>query len=77
MHRCVYPNPAVQTILILASLDKSTRSTDDTDNRKTESIGITKNTFSSIVNLKCAIAHWTPGFTLPGFNTLLHAKWAG
>ena len=73
----VYRNPAVQTILILTGLDKSTRSTDDADNWKSDFIGITKDTFSSVVNLKRSIADRAPGFTLPGFDTLIHAKWAG
>jgi hypothetical protein len=76
MHRRVYRNPAVQTILILASLDKSTRSTDDSDRWKSYFIGITKQTFSSVVNLKRGIAHRAPGFTLHGFDTLVQAKWA-
>ena len=77
MHRRVYRNPAVQTILILASLDKSTRSTDDSDNWKSDFIGVTKDTFSSVVNLKRGIAHRAPGFTLPGLDTLVQAKWTG
>ena len=77
MNRRVYLNPAVQTPLILTSLDKSTRSTDDTDKRKSDFIYITKDTFSPVVNLKRGIAHRTPGFTLPGYDTLVRAKWAG
>jgi len=77
MHRRVYRNPAVQTILILTGLDKTTRSTDDADRWKSYFIGITKHTFNPVVNLKRSIAHRAPGFTLPGFNTLVRAKWAG
>ena len=67
----VNPDPAVQTILILASLDKSTRSTDDADRWKSYFIDITKHTFSSVVNLKCGIAHRAAGFAMPGFDTCL------
>ncbi len=77
MHCSVDPDPAVQTILILTSLDKSTRSTDDADNWKSDFIGITKDTFSSVVNLKRGIAHRAPGFTLPGFDTLVQTEWTG
>ena len=73
----VYHNPAVQTILILTSLDKSTKSTDYADNWKFDFICITKDTFSSVVNLKRGIAHRAPGFTLPGLDTLVQAKWTG
>jgi hypothetical protein len=77
MHRRVDLNPAVQTILIFTSLDKPTRGTDDADSWKSYFIDITKHTFSSVVNLKCGIAHRAAGFTLSGFDTLIHAKWAG
>ena len=77
MHRRVYRNPAVQTILIFTSLDKRTRSTDDTDRWKSYFIDITKDTFNPVVNLKRCIADRAPGFTLSGFDTLIHAKWAG
>jgi len=77
MYCRVNPDPAVQTILILASLDKSTRSTDDADRWKFYFIGITKHTFNPVVNLKRGIAHRAPNFTLSGFNTLVRAKWAG
>ncbi len=70
-------DPAVQTILILSSLDKSARSTDDADNWKSDLAGITKDTFFSVVNLKRGIAHRASSFTLPGFDTLIRAKWAG
>ena len=73
----IYPDSAVQTILIFTSLDKPTRSTDCADRWKSYFIGITKHTFSSVVNLKRDIAHRAPGFTLSGFDTLIHAKWAG
>jgi hypothetical protein len=73
----VYINPAVQTILILTSLDKSARGADDADGWKSEFIGITKDTFFSVVNLKRGIAHRASSFTLPGFDTLIRAKWAG
>jgi hypothetical protein len=76
MHRHVYQTPAVQTILIFTSQDKSTRSTDDADNWKSDFIGITKDTFTSVVNFKRGITHRTTGFTLPGFDTLVRAKWA-
>ena len=72
----IYHNPAVQTILILTSLDKSTRSTDCADRWKSYFIGITKDAFSSVVNFKHGIAHRTPGFALPGFDTLVRTKWA-
>ncbi len=77
MHRSVYRNPAVQTPLILTGLDKTTRSTDDAVGWKSDFIGITKHTFNSVVNLKRGFAHRAPGFTLPGFDTLIHAKWTG
>jgi hypothetical protein len=77
MHCHVDPDPTVKTILILTSLDKSARSTDDVDNWKSDSIGITKDTFSSIVNFKGGIAHRAPGFTLPGFDTLVQTERAG
>ena len=70
-------NPAVQTILIFTSLDKPTRGTDDTDRWKSYFIDITKDTFNPVVNLKRCIADRAPGFTLPGFDTLIHAKGAG
>jgi hypothetical protein len=72
----VYRSPAVQTILILTSLYKSTRSTDDADNWKSDFIGITKDTFSSVINLKRGIAHRASGFTWAGLDTLIQAKWA-
>jgi hypothetical protein len=74
MHRRVYRNPAVQTILIFTSLDKPTRSTDDAYRWKSYFIDITKHTFSSVVNLKCGIAHRAPGFAMPGFDTLVQAE---
>jgi hypothetical protein len=77
MHRRVYIDTAVQTILILTSLNKSARGTDDADNWKSDFIGITKDTFSSVINLKRGIAHRASSFTLPGFDTLIRAKWAG
>ncbi len=77
MHCSVYRNPAVQTILILASLDKSTRSTDDADRWKSYFIGITEHTFNPVVNLKRGIAHRAPGFTLLRMNTLVQAERAG
>jgi hypothetical protein len=73
----VYRNPAVQTILIFTSLDKPTRGTDDADSWKSYFIGITKHTFNSVVNFKHGIAHRATGFALPGFDTLVRAKWAG
>jgi hypothetical protein len=38
---------------------------------------IRKYTFNPIVNLKGGIAHRAPGFTMPGLDTLVQAKWAG
>jgi hypothetical protein len=77
MHRSVDLDPAVQTILILTSLDKTARSTDDTNRWKSNFIGVTKDTFSTVVNFKRGITHRAPGFTLSGFDTLIHAKRAG
>jgi hypothetical protein len=68
---------AVQTILILTSLNKTTCATDDADSWKFDFICITKDTFSSVVKLKLCIARRTPGFIMLGFDTLVRAKWAG
>ena len=73
----IYHNPAVQTILILTSLNKTTRGTDNADSWKSDFIGITKDTFNPVVNFKHGIAHRATGFALPGFDTLVRAKWAG
>ena len=68
---------AVQTILILTSLNKTTRSTDNADSWKSDFIGITQDTFNPAVNFKDGIAHRTPGFTMLGFDTLVRAERAG
>ena len=73
----IYHNPAVQTILILTSLNKTTRGTDDADSWKSDFIGITKDTFNPFVNFKDGIAHRTPGFRMFGFDTLVRAERAG
>jgi hypothetical protein len=77
MHRRIDFATAVQTILIFTSLDKPTKSTDDADRWKSNFIGVTKDTFSTVVNFKRGITHRAPGFTLSGFDTLIHAKRAG
>jgi len=69
-------NPQWPEILGLLCLDKSTRSTDDADNWKSDFIGITKDTFSSVINLKRGIAHRASGFTWAVLDTLIQAKWA-
>ena len=69
-------NPQWPVILGLLCLDKSTRSTDDADNWKSDFIGITEHTFNPVVNLKRGIAHRALGFTWAGLDTLIQAKWA-
>jgi hypothetical protein len=77
MNCCIDRNPAVQTILILTSLDKTTRGTDGTNGWKFHFFSITKNAFTPIINFKRCITHRATGFTLPGLDTLIHTKWAG
>ena len=77
MHRSVDPDTAAQAILILTSLNKTTRSTDDADSWKSDFIGVTQDTFNPVVNFKDGIAHRTPGFSMLGFDTLVRAERAG
>jgi hypothetical protein len=52
------PDPAVQTNFSVNTLDKTTRTTDNAINRQPHFIGIRKDTFNPIINLKGGTAHW-------------------
>ena len=73
----VNPDPAVQTTFSGITLDKATITTDNAINRQPDIISVRKHTFNPVVNLKGGTAYRAPGFTLPGFDTLVQAEWAG
>ena len=67
-------DPAVQTTFSFNTLNKPT---DNAINWQLDIINIRKDTFNPFVNLKGGIAYRAPGFTMPGFNALVQAEWAG
>ena len=73
----VDPDPAVQTTFSVNTLHKTTRTADNAIYWQSDIISIRKHTFSPIVNFKGGTAHRATGFTMPGFDTLVQAKWAG
>ena len=76
MHGCVDHDPAVQTTFSVTTLDEATRTADNAINRQPDIISIRKDTFNPVVNLKGGTAYRAPGFTMPGFDTLVQAEWA-
>jgi hypothetical protein len=76
MHCRVDPAPAVQTTFSVNTLDEATRTADKAINRQPDIISIRKHTFNPVINFKGGTAHRAPGFTLPGFDTLVQAEWA-
>ena len=77
MHRRVDPDPAVQTTFSGITLDKATRTADNAINRQPDIFSVRKHTFNPVINFKGGIAYYAMGFTLPGFDTPVQAKWAG
>ena len=77
MHCRVDLYPTVQTTYSVIALDKATRTADNAIHRQPDIFSIRKDTFNPVINLKGGTAHWALGFTLPGFDTLIQAKWAG
>ena len=77
MHCRVNPDPAVQTTFSGIILDKATNTADNAINRQPDIFSVRKHTFNPVINLKGGTAYRTPGFTLPGFDTLVQAEWAG
>ena len=55
MNRPVDPDPAVQTTFSVNTLDKATRTADNTINWQPDIISIRKHTFNPVVNLKSGI----------------------
>ena len=63
MHCRMDLDPAVQTTFSVATLDKATKTADNTINRQPDIISIRKYTFNPVINLKGGIACWALGFT--------------
>jgi len=77
MHCRVDPAPAVQTTFSVNTLDKNTRTADNTINWQSDIISIRKDTFNPVINLKGGIAYYALGFTWLRINTLVHTERAG
>jgi hypothetical protein len=73
----VDPDPAVQATFSVTSLNKATRTADNTINLQPDIISIRKHTFNPVINHKGGIAYRAPGFTMSGFDTLVQAEWTG
>jgi hypothetical protein len=74
MHCRVDFDPAVQTTFSVNTLDKTTRTADNTIDWQPDIISIRKNTFSPVVNLKGGTTHRATGFTRLRLNTLVHTE---
>ena len=74
MNRPVDPDPVVQTTFSVNTLDKATRTADNTINWQSDMFRIRKHTFNPVINLKGGIAYRAPGFTMPGVDTLVQAE---
>jgi len=70
-------DPAVQTTFSFNTLNKSTRTADNAIKWQPDMFSVRKHTFNPVINFKDGTANWAPGFTLPGFDTPVQAKWAG
>ena len=77
MHCNVDPDPTVQTTFSVTTLDKATRTADNTINWQPDIISIRKHTFNPVINLKGGVAHWATCFTRIRLNTLVHTERAG
>jgi len=73
----VDPDPAMQTTFSVTTLNKAARTADNAANRQPDTVGIRKVTRCPVINLKGGTAYRALGFTMPGFDTLAQAKWAG
>jgi hypothetical protein len=77
MNGHVDPHPAINATFSINTLDKPTSAADNAIDWQPNIISIRKHTFNPVVNLKGGIAYRAPGFTMPGFDALVQAKWAG
>ena len=73
----VDPDPAVRATFAAATLNEAARTADNAANRQPDTVGIRKITLCPVINLKGGAAYGALGFTMPDFDTLAQAKWAG